>query len=81
MTETSETSETAETKRPKQAKINEKLKLENTTFILHQLYPRVWHRDITNSRRACKDDWAKHDEHENIEKKVVLFSKKEKQAI
>ena len=46
-TETTETSETAETKppkRPKQAKINEKLKLKNTTFILHQLYPRVWHR-------------------------------------
>ena len=36
-------------------------------------YPRVWHRDITNSRRACKDDWAKHDDHENIEKKVDIF--------
>ena len=35
---------------------------------------RVWHRNITNSRRACKDDWAKHDEHENIEKKVDIFS-------
>ena len=39
--------------------------------------PRVWHRDIAVSRLACKDDWAKQDEqadeHENIEKKVVIF--------
>ena len=40
-TETSETAETKRPKRPKQAKINEKLKLKNKTFILHQLYPRV----------------------------------------
>ena len=30
--------------------------------------------DTKICRRACiKDDWAKHDEHENIEKKVDIF--------
>ena len=50
-------------------------KLKNTVLISisHSWNPRVWHRDITYSRRACKDDWAKHDEHKNIEKKVDIF--------
>ena len=42
--------------------------------ILHHWNPCVWHPDITISCRACiKDDWAKHNEHENIEKKVDIF--------
>ena len=42
--------------------------------ISHPWNPRVWHRDITICHRACiKDDWAKHNEHENIEKKVGIF--------
>ena len=39
----------------------------------HPWNPRVWHRDITISRLASKDGWAKHDQHENIEKKVDIF--------
>ena len=42
--------------------------------ISHPWNPRVWHRDITICRRASiKDNWAKHDKHENIEKKVDIF--------
>ena len=47
-------------------------KLKNTAFF----YPRVWHRDITNSRRACKDEEHKQDlqdKHEDIEKKLDIF--------
>ncbi len=41
---------------------------------MHPQNPRVWHRDIAICRQACKkDDWAKHDEHENIERKVDIF--------
>ena len=43
------------------------------SLISHPWNPRVWHRDITNSRRARKDDWAKHDEYENIEQKVDML--------
>ena len=43
------------------------------SLISHPWNPRVWHRDITNFLRACKDDWAKHDEHENIDKMVDIF--------
>ena len=47
--------------------------LDLCQVISHPGNPRVWHRDITISRWACKDDWAKYDEHENIEKKVDIF--------
>ena len=36
-------------------------KLKNTafSFLAPTIDPHMWHRDIANSRRACKDEWAK----------------------
>ena len=53
---------------------NYDLDIDLCHVISHPWNPRVWHRDISISRRACKDDWAKHGEHENIEKKVDIFT-------
>ena len=49
------------------------LDLCHVTMVAWSRTPEIHVCDITNSRRACKDDWAKHDEHENIEKKVDIF--------
>ena len=75
-TETSETSETAETKppkRPKRAKINEKVK-KYDLYLAPTIVSRVWHRDTTNSRRACKDEWAQAGRARRHREKAAYFS-------
>ena len=82
--ETTETSETTGTRKIV-SKYMKKLKKDDFDLCYGSLIshpdPRVWHRDITNSRWACKDGWAQVRRawrHEGEEKVDIVYLLKER---